>query len=282
MAVKLASIFNGEIISSDSRQVYKGIDIGVGKDLDEYNLIKNGKLVKIPYHLIDVIDINYDFNLKEYKDVAEGKIKEVDSRDKLPFLAGGSGLYIDAVIKDYKLSNEKKDSKLRQKMNSKGLEELLQILKEIDKNKQFIDKIDINNKRRVVRAIEMIKNNIKPQRNPHKKYDYLLIGKKYSIEEIRTRIRKRQEKMFNEGLIDEVDSLVKKNIGEDKINELGFEYRYVYKYLKGEIDETEMKEIMAIKTGQYAKRQLTWFKRNKKINWVKDISQAKRLIKDFL
>ncbi|MBD3299875.1 MAG: tRNA (adenosine(37)-N6)-dimethylallyltransferase MiaA [Candidatus Moranbacteria bacterium] len=283
LAVDLAYKLNGEIISADSRQVYKGLDIGTGKDLKEYSFIdpKTQKKVEIKYHLIDVADPGKQFNLFDYKKLAQKAINDVISRGKLPFVVGGTGLYIDSLVFNFDLGLEKKDNNLRIKLNRSTIKALQKRLKKIDKKNRFYGSIDLANKRRVIRAIEILeKNSGLPAKTPPI-YDFLILGIKYSIKKIRKRIKIRLKERLEEGLIEEVEGLIKNNLSQSRLEELGLEYKYIPKYLNGELKKKELIEILWTKNGQYAKRQLTWFKRNKNIHWVKNQKEAKKLIEEF-
>jgi len=298
LAVKLAKLWNGEIISADSRQVYRGMDIGTGKDLQEYG--------KIPHHLIDIIKPQTKFSVARYQKLAYQAINKVLQKNKLPILAGGTGLYIDAVTKGYQLSDAKPDLKLRAGLNKKTLARLLTQLKKLDKN--TFDKIDQKNKRRVVRALEIIltTGKQKPIKLIPPPYEILIIGINVEREELNKRIAQRllQRLRHNietpylashktriiaslqpqptKGIIVETKKLHQQGISWKRLDDFGLEYRFASRYLRGLITYEEMVERLTIAIQQFAKRQMTWFKRNPDIHWVSTEKQTLKLIKKFL
>ncbi len=305
LAVRLASEFNGEIISADSRQVFRGMDIGTGKDLGEYSLkplkkpnkalgaasrrpLKASKgLFKVPYHLIDIISPKTEFNVAKYQKMAYKAIEGVQETDKIPFLVGGTGLYIDAVIKGYSFSNFKfliSNSKgIRQKLDQLNLRQLLARLKKVDP--ETYDKIDKKNRRRVQRALEIYyetgkkKSEAAPAVKPD--YDILIIGLKFPMEEIYKKIDSRLENRIKEGMIKEIKKLRREGVSWKRMEEFGLEYRYVSRYVRGLITYEELIDQLKREIHHFAKRQMTWFKRNPEIKWVSSYKEARNLIKDF-
>ena len=281
LAARLAAKFKGEIISADSRQVYRGMDIGTGKDLIDYTVGK----VQVPYHLIDVVDPKTEYNVAKYQKKAYAAIEDVLQRNKIPFLVGGTGLYVDAVTQGYVFSSNKQNSKeIRNKLNKLSLKQLVSRLRKVDKETYGL--IDLKNRRRVQRALEIYYltgqtkssqvTKIKPD------YDILYLGIKYPLETIYAKIDKRLKNRVDEGMIKEVKALRKKGVTWKRLDDFGLEYRWVAKYLKGEISQKEMLEELKKAIHHFAKRQLTWFKRNNKIKWVKNYTEAKDRIKKFL
>jgi len=271
LAVNLAKAFNGEIVSADSRQVYKKLDIGTGKDLQDYG--------SVPYHLIDIASPKTQFTLAKYQKLAYQAIDKIIGRGKMPFLVGGSGLYLQAVIDGYNLTEAQPDQKLRKRLNKKNLDQLQKLVK---KERIELNQSDFNNKRRLIRALEIKSQNKQPLKSKPR-YDCLILGLKYPREIINQRIDKRMNSWLKEGLIEEVKNLrEKEGLSWNRLDEFGLEYRYTAKYLKDEIDYTTMIEEMKNKLHQFAKRQLTWFNRDRRIIWLKSLSQAKKLITNFL
>ena len=273
-AVRLAKLFNGEIISADSRQVYQGMDIGTGKDLKEY---KN-----IPYHLIDVISPKKQFSLAQYQKLAYQAIDGVLRRKKTPFLVGGTGLYLQSIIDGYQLTNVKPDEKLRQQLYKKGLKQLQALIK---KYKIKLNQSDFNNKRRLIRAIEIKKDNqlltINYLKKP--KYECLIIGIKYPKEIINKRIDQRLiYRLEKEKMIDEVKKLHQQGVSWKRLEDFGLEYKWIALYLQKKINYNEMVEKLKIAIHQFAKRQITWFKRMKNIIWIKNLKETKKIIRNFL
>lgn len=277
LAVKLARKFNGEIISADSRQVYKGMDVGTGKDLREYG--------KVPYHLIDVVLPKKQYTLADWQKAADKAIKDVIKRGKLPIIAGGTGLYISALTQGYNLPKEDVKSKaVRQKLNKLTLKQLLTRLKKVDLKTFKI--IDQKNRRRVQRALEIYYQTGKPKSEQNKKkksdYDFLILGIDMPKEEVDKKILKRLKDMLEkEGMIKEVKKLRQNGVTWKRFDELGLEYGYAGKYLRGKLGYEEMVDQLGKAIIQYAKRQMTWFKRDKDIKWIKP-PEAEALVKRFI
>lgn len=287
LGVRLAHELNGEIISADSRQVYRGMDVGTGKDLDEYNY----KDEKIPYHLIDVVDPKTRFHLSKYQRLAFMAIDDVLKRGKLPIIVGGTGQYLQAVVDNFKLSKVNPDKKLREKLEKLSSQELFFKLKEINSN--FADKLnnsDKNNKRRLIRYVEVFQREggFKFEKEKNKKYDFLLIGITWPKKELNERIYKRLVERFEkDDMADEVEMLHRKEkVSWKRLEEFGLEYRYIAKYLQKKLGYDEMVERLNIAVRQFAKKQMTWFSRwerqGTKIHWIKDKKKAMELINKFL
>ncbi len=283
LAVKLAEKLNGEIVSADSRQVYRGMDIGSGKDLAEYR--RPGGL--IPVHLIDEVSPRTEFNVAKYQPRAYNAFKEIISRGRLPFLVGGSGLYLEAVIKGYFFPPEKitvqKKRKLRAKLEKLTLPELLTRLKRVDPDAERV--IDRKNRRRVQRALEFYYQTGRPFSEKSRcepPYDFLIIGIKFSRPELRRRIERRLKQRMNQGLIEEVAGLHRQGVSWRRLEEFGLEYRWVSRYLRKKISRSELFTDLAGEIYHFAKRQLTWFQNRFKVNWVSDFNQAECLVRKFL
>ena len=296
IAVKLAKKLSGEIISADSRQVYKGMDIGTGKDLDEYkvkrqkskgkNASQKSKVFEIPHYLIDIVSPKDYFSVSDWQKMAYQTIEEILKRGKVPIVCGGTGLYISALVYGYEFiqtSNYKLQT-IRNRLNKLTLNQLLARLKKIDpKTYKIIDK---NNRRRVQRALEIYYQTGRPKSAQLKKqkppYQFLLLGLSFPYPILKKRIAKRLEKRLSEGLIDEVKRLREQGLSWARLNDFGLEYRLVAKYLRGEIDYQDMVDGLNKEIFHFAKRQLTWFRKNKDIAWLKNYSQAQKLINNFL
>ena len=272
LAVELANAFNGEIVSADSRQVYIGMDIGTGKDLNEYG--------KTPYHLIDVTKPKSQFSLAQYQKLAYKAINNIIKRHKVPFLVGGSGLYLQSIIDGYQLSKVKPDIKFRQKLNKKTLFELQSLVK---KNKIELNQSDFSNKRRIIRAIEVNQNLEKFKPTKNSKYNCLILGLTFPKNILDKRIDKRlNDRLKKQGLIAEVKRLRLKGLSWERLDSFGLEYRFVSKYLRKELTYDEMVNQLAVAIHQFSKRQMTWFKKDSRIKWIKNFSQAQKLIADFI
>ena len=294
LGVYLASKFNGEIVSADSRQVYRGMDVGTGKDLDDYVVklkVKSGKLkvVKIPYHLIDVVSPKTEFNLAKYQKLAYGAIDDILKRGKLPILVGGSGLYLQAVIDGYVLSEAKPDKKFRDKLEKMDVDKLFSYLQKIDKKAASeMNESDRNNPRRLIRKIEMIKGGEGGEMmKGEKRYDALILGLKPEKEKMEKRIYKRLiERLEEENMIGEVKRLRKQGVSWKRLERFGLEYRFIALYLQKKINHDEMVEQLFIAIRQFAKRQLTWFRRweeqGERIDWVTSKSEAVKSVKGFV
>lgn len=280
LAIKLAKKFNGEIISADSRQVYKGMEITSGQDLSGYG--------KITHYLIGIADVKKSFDLARYQKMANKAIKNILERGKTPFLVGGSGFYVSAIVDGLVLPktklSKKERSVLRQKLEKLSLTELLSKLKKVDIATYKI--IDKNNRRRVQRALEIYYETGTPKSQQFVKsvspYDFLLLGIKIDKEKLHKAIEKSINKRLKEGMINEIKKLRRNGVSWKRLGELGLECRQVARYLQGEIAKEEMKNEMIKATKDFAKRQMTWFKRDPRIVWVNNDSAAEELTKKFL
>ncbi len=280
LAVLLAVKFNGEIVSADSRQVYRGMDIGTGKDLSEYT---------VPYHLIDVASPKVRFDLAKYQKLAFQAIDDILKRGQLPILAGGSGLYIQAVVDNYKLSDIKSNLALRKKLEKLNAGELFKKLEKLaPKMAAKLNFSDKNNKRRLIRYLEILgqDGNFK-SRLGKRKYQALLVGVKFSKDILKQRIFKRLLlRLKEQNMIGEVENLHGQGLSWKKLEEFGLEYKFIAMYLQKKLTYNEMVEKLNIAIYQFAKRQLTWFKRwekqGAKINWLKDDKKIEKLVKEFL
>lgn len=272
LAVKLAKMFNGEIISADSRQVYKGLDIGSGKDKHLYTYT--------PIHLLDVISPQGVFTVSQYQRLATKAIKDIHNRGRLPILCGGSGLYINAITMGLKFPASKPDLKLRRALAKKSLPQLLTQLKRLDR--KAYQKIDQHNRRRVERALEILLHTKKPLSESRAvtppPYRILMIGIKVDRDELKKKIIKRLEQRLGEGLIQEVKRF-KRILSNQRLNSLGLEYAWVNHFLNRQISKQELILGLSGAIANFAKRQMTWFKKDKRIKWVKNLSEAIMLVK---
>jgi tRNA dimethylallyltransferase len=261
LAVELAHKFDGEIISADSRQVYKGLDIGTGK-------ITVAEMKGIPHHLLDVADPSQTFSVQDFQDLATKAIEEIHSRDKLPILCGGTGFYIDAVVDGIVLPDVQRDEKLRSDLDQKSSIELFEMLKKMDGNRA--EAIGPNNRPRLIRAIEIAKKlgTVPKLQRSNKKYDVLKIGIKTSDDELKRKISARLNARLENGMLDEAKKLSTNVLSYKRMFALGLEYRYMSLYLQDKISHEEMVERLNIETWQYAKRQMQWWKRDKAIEWL--------------
>ncbi|MCD6429232.1 tRNA (adenosine(37)-N6)-dimethylallyltransferase MiaA [bacterium] len=287
LAVKLAKKFNGEVVSAVSRQVYKGMDIGTGKVPRDKLKIKNEKLKiylhqGIPHYLLDVASPKRRFTVAQYQKKAIEAIGKIQKKGKLPILCGGTGFYIQAVVDGIGIPEVKPDWKLREKLEKKTCDELYQQLKKLDpKRAKTIDK---KNKRRLIRAIEIVLKTKKPvpPLKQRRMFDVLIIGVKRDKKELKERIKKRLLRRFKLGMIKEVKKLHKSGVSWKRLEEFGLEYRFIAYYLQGKMKYEEMVKRLQKAIENYAKRQMTWFKRDKRIHWIKNRKEAEKLVKDFL
>lgn len=270
LALKLAKKFNGEIVSADSRQVYIGMDIGTGKEVG--STVKKGKgewiVNGIPIYLYDVVNPDERFSLAEYQQLALEKINEIHSRNKLPILVGGTGLYIQAVTEGLNIPKAAPDFKLRERLEKERIEILLEDLKRFDP--KTYEKIDKENKRRVVRALEVYYQLGEPISKLQEKYkvdfDILKIGLTGDRNKLYEKVDKRIEEWFENGFVEEVKDLIKKYSPElPSMSSVG--YRQVAMFIQGKLDLNNAKLRMKFDTHGYIRRQLTWFKRDKSIHW---------------
>ena len=278
LAVKLAKKFDGEIVSADSRQIYEGLDIGSGK-------IKKKDMQGIPHYLLDVADPKNSFTVAEYKDLALKRIKEIQKRDKLPFLVGGTGFYIQAIVDGIVFPRVEPDWELREKLEKIDKEQLFKKLKDLDPRRA--QNIDKNNKRRLIRALEInIKTGkpVPPLSKDQPDFDVLEIGIKSDKEEFKERIEERLYKRLKQGMIEEVEKLHKNGLSYKRLEELGLEYEYIAKYLQEKLEKEEMIKKLQKEIEHFAKRQMTWFKKDDRIHWLnkKREQQSTALIEDFL
>ncbi len=279
LAVRLAREFNGEIISADSRQVYRGLNIGSGKDIDEYE--------DIPYHMIDIVSPSEDYNLMRFRSDVPEIILEIDSMGHIPIIAGGSALYINSILSEYSLSGGAPVPDFRESLKGLETKEILEMLKnESDDAYKSIG--DPSNRNRIIRYLEKIKN-IDRQMEPLPfTPECLLIGVFFDRKDVHSRIEKRLELRLKSGMIEEVEDLHNKGISWEKLEFFGLEYRYVACYLQGKLSFMEMRKQLLEKIRQFAKRQDVWFRKmereGKVIHWVKEGNplQAASLAAAFL
>ncbi len=298
LGVKLAYEFNGEIVSADSRQVYRGMDVGTGKDLVEYQIKLKAKgeklkVINIPYHLIDVVDPWEEFSLAKFQKLAYKAIDNILSRNKLPIVVGGTGLYAQAIVDGYKLPSAVPDKKLRSELEKMNIKELW--LKLTKLNPHFANRLsesDKKNKRRLIRYLEIASSgeggeSIFPSTNEEKRYETLILGLTWPKEILAERIYKRLiERLEKEGMIAEVERLHTQGVSWERLVSFGLEYKYIAWYLQEKLDYDQMVEQLFGAIKKFAKRQMTWFRRwerqGAKIHWIKDKKEARRLVKKFL
>lgn len=281
IGLELASKYNGEIISADSRQIYRNLDLCSGK-------VSAEERKQINHHLLDIRNIGETFSVAEFQNMSYSIITDIIKRDKLPFIIGGTGLYINSVVYGYVLYNENPNEDFRVDLESKTLEELLIMLPEDAKNLIKDNPSDYANKRRLIRLIEKIKRGESLEKKCEPRYSTLQIGVTWPKDILYKRIEERLTLRIRQGMIEEVRGYLDNGGYPDHLYSLGLEYRYVLWYLTGKyasLDEFHAEMSNAIK--KFAKRQMTWFKRYKSIHWLNMmdsdyIEQASTLIERFL
>jgi len=268
ISIEIAKRLNGEIVSADSMQIYKFLDIGSAKPTKE-------EMQNITHYLIDEIDPRTKFSVSEYRDLAKKYIEKIIAKDKLPIVTGGTGLYINSLIYEMDFSNTSSDKAIREKLTKEyekyGSEYLHDKLKEVDS--ESAERIHPNNTQRVIRALEIYYSTGEGIKDfskdliESKDYDSILIGLGRDRQELYERINKRVDIMFNEGLLEEVKRLVNMGMKVEDISMKGIGYKEVIGYLDGEYDLNRAIELIKRNTRRYAKRQITWLKRYKKMKW---------------
>ena len=267
LAVNVASRLKGEILSADSRQVFKGMDIGTGKDLDDYTISGN----HVPYHLIDIREPGYEYSVFEFQNDFRDAYYSIVQRKMLPILCGGTGLYIESVLRNYHLSDVPRNDELRKELEQYSDEELTEKLKTYI---SLHNNTDTETRERLLRAIEIQDYQAK---NPNSyvelpQIDSLVIGVSYPRDMVMDNIRRRLKQRLEDGMIDEVDRLLLSGITAERLMRYGLEYKYLTLYLQGEISYNDMFEKLNIAIRQFAKRQMTWFRRMERngvdIHWI--------------
>ena len=276
LGVALAEKYNAEIISADSRQVFRGFDLGSGKITPE-------EMRGVRHHLIDVCGAGDFFSMHDFQRLAYRAIEDILSRGKLPMIVGGTGLYIASVTDGYVMSDREPDLAYRDELEKLETPELYRMLMEKVPDIQ----VDAKNRNRVMRILEKLHDG--DDHLPHKdpRYDCLKLGVTWDRETLKARIDERLEKRMQQGMVDEVKSLLNQGASVEFMNKLGLEYRYITQYLTGEIaSEAEMCTQLSLAIKRFAKRQMTWFRREKDMHWLDmtadPFTQACALIDDFL
>ena len=272
-------IHGAEIISADSRQVYKGMDIGTGKDLCEYTVEAEGKEVNVPYHLMDIVEAGEKYNIFQYQRDFSVAYQKVIESGRVPIICGGSGLYIEAATRGYVLQDVKPNQQLREELEQKSLEELAQMLIDIKERRglKVHNNTDFDTKKRAIRAIEIeqfaLENGMPEQDMPLLPQKVYYIGVDIDRDLRNAKIDARLKARLEEGMVDEVKRLLDSGIAAEDLIYYGLEYKFVTQYIIGELGYEEMVEKLGIAIHQFAKRQMTWFRgmerKGVEINWVK-------------
>jgi tRNA dimethylallyltransferase len=282
LAVELAKLLDGEVLSADSRQVYKGLDIGSGKDLDEYQ--------NIPYHLIDIVEPGYEYNIFDFQRDFISAFEDVTARQKMPILAGGSALYVDSIIKGYRLIEVPENVSLRAELAPLSQDELIERLKTL--KPALHNTTDLIDRSRLIRAIEIAQGERDtPENTAHfPKITPFIMAIQWQREVVRKRITQRLKERLEQGLIEEVEQLHQQGVSWETLNFYGLEYRFVAQYLQGHLTKNDMFQKLNAAIHQFSKKQDTWLRRlerqGNKIHWLdgtqstleqamKQIAQAK-------
>jgi tRNA dimethylallyltransferase len=281
LAAAVADRSNGEILSADSRQVYREMNIGTGKDYDDY--IVEGK--QIPVHLIDIVDPGFRYNVFEYQKNFLESFQDIKNRNKFPVVCGGSGMYLDSIVSNYKMIEVPPNEDFRKKLENKSLEELIDILHSY---KNLHNTTDIDTKNRAIRAIEIehYYSEIKDSEINFPSIKSLITGVRYDRESLRTRISKRLKERLANGMIEEVQMLIDKGISVETLLYYGLEYKFITLYLTGKLPYNEMFCRLEVAIHQFAKRQMTWFRgmerRGIKIHWLDGDMPIEEKVKTIL
>lgn len=282
LGIELAKKFNGEIINADSRQVYCGMNIATAKEMAEDE--RGGYFVQgIPHHLIDIVNPDEEFTLAHYKKIAFETIDEILSRGKLPIVVGGTGLYVRAIVDNPDIPAVAPNLELRAELEKKSISELAELLIKLDP--KTAEKIDMKNPRRMIRAIEVASvtggSFLAQQTKSAPRYDALQIGLDVPREKLYEHINARVDEQMRRGMLEETKKLAEK-YSWDLPSMSGIGYKQLGYFLRGEISLSEAIEMIKHDTRQYAKRQMTWFKNDNRIDWVKSEEEAKRLASKFI
>ena len=258
LGVELALRYGGEIVSADSRQVFRGLDLGSGKIAPE-------EMKGVPHHLIDVCDPGDFFSMHDFQRLAYGAIDGIIARGRLPFLVGGTGLYVACVTEGYVMSDNPPDLEYRAYLETFETPELFKMLVKAVPDTD----VEPKNRNRVMRLLEKLHAGDDHVPHSQTRYECLKLGVTWDRETLKKRIDERLQRRLDAGMIDEVRGLIDRGVSVGFLKKLGLEYRYITQYLIGEIpSEAEMVELLATAIKQFAKRQMTWFKRDKGITWL--------------
>jgi tRNA dimethylallyltransferase len=277
LAVSLARRLNGEILSADSRQIYRGMDLGTGKDLAEYR--QGGR--PVPHHLIDILDPQEAFSVFAFQQRFFALFAEIRSRGRLPLLAGGTGLYLDAVLRQYDLPEVPEDPGLRERLSGEGMDRLRQRLKAL--GFPLHNRTDLDDRSRLIRAIEIaaFKQAHPARMRPPVPLQPLVLGVRLPRAELHRRIGERLAARLQAGLVEEVRRLQEEGLSWERLDAFGLEYRYVGRHLRGELTWEAMVETLAARIRQFANRQETWFrgmeKKGVRIHWVDPGQEEERI-----
>jgi tRNA dimethylallyltransferase len=271
-------LLNGEVISADSRQVYRGMDIGTGKDYEDY--LVDG--IQVPIHLIDIVDPGYEYNIFEYQKDFLAAYNDITGRKKIPILCGGSGMYLEAVLKGYRLVRAEEDERFIAGLSDKSDDELAEILKSY---KTLHNITDLEDRPRLMKAIMVARSAQRPETS-FPKIESVIFGISYPRGLVKSKITKRLEYRLDHGMITEVEQLLAGGISPERLMKYGLEYKFVTLYLTGQLSRVNLLHELNIAIRQFAKRQMTWYRRMErqgmKINWIDGRMPAEHKIEEIL
>jgi len=276
LGIKLARKFRGEIVSADSKQVYQGMNLGTGK-------VTKKEQKMVPHHLLDVLSPKKQYSASMYKRDANAAISNILSRGKLPFLVGGTPFYIYSVADDLTFPEVVPNLKLRAQLSKKTVPQLFAMLKKLDPRRA--ETIEQQNPHRLIRAIEIVKATGEPVPLLSKKsspYSLLILGLNPDTQKLFKLIDARIEKRLKAGMVSEVKRLLKQGVAYKRLFEMGLEYRFVSEYLRGRLSYDQMKKDLKTASHRFARRQMTWFRSDTRIHWIKNQTEAEKLIRAFL
>lgn len=292
LAVTVAQKYNGEIISADSRQVYRGLDIGTAKVRGKWKLYRSPTSIGsrtsreftyrgIPHHCIDFVSPRKTYSVAQFQQCAANEIRAISRRGKIPIVVGGTALWVDALVYNWRLPHVVPNARLRNQLEKKSPAQLLAMLEKLDPKRA--ETVEQKNPRRLIRAIEIATAlGSVPALEKPASYDALWIGLNPAPATLEKRIKSRAQKMIAAGLVNEIKKLKRARVAKKRIHEFGFEYRAGLHYLDGTLSQDELLERIVKETRQYAKRQMTWFRRNPDIIWNPSAREIQKRIIVFL
>lgn len=279
LSAQIANRFNGEILSADSRQVYIGMDIGTGKDIKDYTIDDN----QVPYHLIDIISPKDEFSMFQFRKLFYESFLEITKRNKLPILAGGTGLFIHSILKNYSMQEVDFSGDRFEELSQKELKELTDILRRI--NSSLHNTTDLTEKKRVIKAI-IIAESSDNEFTPPVNINSFVIGVRVERSKIKENIKIRLKERLENGMIEEAQKLIADGITYEKLHFFGLEYKFLALYLSGELSNNDMQQKLYSAICEFAKKQMTWFRKMEKegikIHWIEgpDFNAAEKLIEE--
>src|SRR3989344_3598611 len=289
LAVQLAHKFNGEVISADSRQIYRGLDISSGKVPGKWKIRgfnRRYEYQDIPHHLVDIISPRKSFTVQQYKRKAQRALQDILDRGKLPIVAGGTGFYVDTLLYDFQLPEAPPNRRLRKELELLTTEQLMHRLRALDPNRA--KDIDAHNRRRIIRAIEIVISIHSPVpkvnlfENKESPYNLLKVGLRLPDQELKRRITNRLDRRIKDGMLDEVRRTHLLGVSWRRLEEMGLELHHIVQHLKGETSKEETLALIEIKDNQFARKQMAWFRRDKNTIWIDVPAKVFPLVQDFL